>query len=163
MLVKKQAGWTSNVYKHFEPAVIACDEKGQKLYHKGMLLYSFVCKQYVLDAIHVTHATNLVILYSTGSSRVRKWNDASTGNLRKHIAYCQPSSKEFQIMEKFAGGCTYSREGLHWRLLHWVVRKNRPYTIVNDEELREVFAMLHANLKIPCVNTLAGDIKCAHG
>ena len=76
-------------------------------YNKGALLYSFVCKQYVLDAIHVTHATNLVILYSTGSSRVWKWNDTSTGNLCKHIAYCPPSSKESQIMEKFAAGCTY--------------------------------------------------------
>ena len=66
-------------------------------------------------------------------------------------------------MEKFAGGCTYSREGLRWRLLRWVVCKNRPYTIIDDEELREVFAMLHAKAKIPCANTLAGDIKCAHG
>ena len=66
-------------------------------------------------------------------------------------------------MEKFAGGCTYSREGLCWCLLRWVVCKNRPYTIVNDEELREVFAMLHAKAKIPCANILAGDIKRAHG
>ena len=107
MLVTKCAGWTSNVYEHFEPVVIACDKKGQKLYHKGTLLYSFVCKQYVLDAIHVTHVTNLAILYSTGSSRVQKWNDTSTANLRKHIAYCQPSLKESQIMEKFAGGCMH--------------------------------------------------------
>ena len=161
--VPASCSWTSNVYEHFELAVIARDEMGQKLYHKGTLLYSFVCKWYVLDTIHVTHATNLVILYSTGSSRVRKWNDASTGNLHKHIAYCQPSSKESQIMEKFAGGCTYSHEGLRWRLLHWVVCKNRLYTIVDDEELRKVFAMLHAKVKIPCANTLAGDIKHAHG
>ena len=67
MLVKKCAVWTSHVYEHFKPAVIACDEKVQKLYHKGTLLYSFVCKQYVLDTIHVTHVTNLVILYSTGA------------------------------------------------------------------------------------------------
>ena len=66
-------------------------------------------------------------------------------------------------MEKFAAGCTYLREGLHWRLLRWVVHKNRPYTIVDDEELHEVFAMLHAKAKIPCMNTLAGDIKRAHG
>ena len=66
-------------------------------------------------------------------------------------------------MEKFAGGCTYLREGLRWRLLRWVVCKNRPYTIIDDEELRKVFAMLHAKVKIPCANTLAGDIKCAHG
>ena len=66
-------------------------------------------------------------------------------------------------MEKFAGGCTYSCEGLRWCLLRWVVRKNRLYTIVDDEELREVFAMLHAKAKIPCANTLTGDIKCAHG
>ena len=65
-------------------------------------------------------------------------------------------------MEKFAGGCTYSHEGLHWCLLHWVVRKNRLYTIIDNEELRKVFAMLHAKAKIPCMNTLAGDIKCAH-
>ena len=66
-------------------------------------------------------------------------------------------------MEKFAGGCTYLHEGLHWRLLHWVVHKNRPYTIIDDEELCGVFAMLHAKVKIPCANTLTGDIKRAHG
>jgi len=66
-------------------------------------------------------------------------------------------------MEKFAAGCTYSREGLHWRLLRWVVRKNRPYTIVDNEALREVFAMLHGKVKISCVNVLAGDIKQVHG
>ena len=55
----------------------------------------------------------------------------------------------------------YSHEGLHWRLLHWVVHKNRLYTIVDDEELCEVFAMLHAKAKIPCTNTLTGDIKHA--
>ena len=62
-------------------------------------------------------------------------------------------------MEKFAAGCTYLHESLHWQLLHWVVCNNRPYTIVNNEQLHEVFIMLHGKAKIPCANIFAGDIK----
>ena len=44
-----------------------------------------------------------------------------------------------------------------------MVHKNRLYTIVDDEELHEVFTMLHGKVKIPGMNMLAGDIKQAHG
>ena len=66
-------------------------------------------------------------------------------------------------MEKFAAGCTYLHEGLCWHLLHWVVHKNRLYTIIDDEEFGEVFSMLHAKMKRSYTNTLMGNNKCAHG
>src|SRR5882724_9116769 len=98
----------------------------------------------------------------TGLSRVCKVNDSSTGNLYKHIAFCIPPLTESKIMEKFGTGCTYSREGFWWLLMCWVVHKNRPYTII-DDELAEVFESLHGLANVPCMNTLAGDINLTHG
>src|SRR6266481_394479 len=104
----------------------------------------------------------LMQTYSTGTSRVQKSNNASTGNLHKHIAFCVPQSNESKIMEKFAAGCTYSHKGFCWLVMCWVVCKNRPYTIIDDEEVYDIFQMLHVNVNIPCANTLVGDIKLTH-
>ena len=62
----------------------------------------------------------LMQTYSTGTYRVWKSNDTSTGNLRKHIAFCVLQLNESKIMEKFATGCTYSCEGFHWLVMCWV-------------------------------------------
>jgi len=43
------------------------------------------------------------------------------------------------------------------------VCKNRPYTIIDDEEFIELIEMCHGLANIPCMNTLATDIKLAHG
>src|SRR6266481_37095 len=104
----------------------------------------------------------LMQTYSTGTSRVWKLNDTSTGNLCKHIAFCVPQSNKSKIMKKFAMGCTYSCKGFHWLVMHWVVCKNRPYTIIDDEEVCDIFRMLQVNINILCMNTLAGDIKLTH-
>src|SRR6266481_4860930 len=77
----------------------------------------------------------LMQTYSTSASRVRKLNDVSTGNLHKHIAFCVAQLNRSKIMEKFATGYTYSCEGFCWLVMHWVVHKNRPYTIIDDEEV----------------------------
>jgi len=42
---KRQQKWTSDVYKHYKPAVIKRDADGEKVYTKGVLVYEFVCKQ----------------------------------------------------------------------------------------------------------------------
>ena len=104
----------------------------------------------------------LMQTYSTGTSRVWKSNDVSTGNLHKHIALCVPQLNKSKIMEKFAMGCTYSCKGFCWLVMCWVVRKNRPYTIIDDEEVCDIFWMLHVNINILCTNTLAVDIKLTH-
>ena len=65
-------------------------------------------------------------------------------------------------MEKIAAGCTYSCKGFHWLVMCWVVHKNRPYTIIDDEEVHDIFQMLHANINIPCMNMLVADIKLTH-
>jgi len=67
------------------------------------------------------------------------------------------------MMEKYGVGGTYSLKGLWWLLMHWVVCKNWPYTIIDNEKLNEVFQFLHGQRNIPHVNTLEGDIKLAHG
>lgn len=107
----------------------------------------------------------LIRLVGCDSTRMkffRKANDQSTGNLTKHANLCQPkaSTGDVQVMRKFTGG--YSREGFRWLLLRWVIAKNRPYTIVQDPELGDIFRMLHSKVDIPCANTLALDIKYVH-
>ncbi|KAF8586709.1 hypothetical protein K439DRAFT_1614938 [Ramaria rubella] len=64
-------------------------------------------------------------------------------------------------MDRFAAGCTYLRESLQ-KLLTWVVRKNWPYTIIDDAEFCDILVMLHGSVNIPSANTLAGDIQMAH-
>src|SRR6266481_4053144 len=103
----------------------------------------------------------LMQTYSTGTYRVWKSNDTSTGNLRKHIAFCVPQLNESKIMEKFATGCTYSCEGFRWLVMRWVVCKNRPYTIIDDEEVCDIFRMLHANVNILCANMLVISFGCS--
>lgn len=42
---KRQQKWTSDVYKHYKPAVIKRNADGEKVYAKGVLVYEFVCKR----------------------------------------------------------------------------------------------------------------------
>lgn len=68
-----------------------------------------------------------------------------------------------KFMEKFVAGCTYSRDGFRWKLVNWIINKNRPYAIVEDPELIDIFCMLHGRLEVPCASTLSKDIKIVHG
>jgi hypothetical protein len=63
-------------------------------------------------------------------------------------------------MEKFAGG--YTRERLRWKLLRWVVLKNRPFAIVEDEELVEILAMLNPKVNSPSGQTVGRDVCDVH-
>jgi len=86
-------------------------------------------------------------------------NDKSTGNLCQHIQKCDRNQSEgsVKMMEEYAELCTL--EVLYWKLLHWVVRKNWLYIIVEDEELLDIFKTLKPEVEIPCANTISTDIK----
>jgi hypothetical protein len=97
--------------------------------------------------------------HRSGVKKYCKANDVSTGNLMKHANMCQPkaSSASTLVMQKFTGG--YSCEGFCWLLLPWIICKNWPYALVEDEELGNIFWMLNSKVQVPCTNTLVGDIK----
>jgi len=54
-------------------------------------------------------------------------------------------------------GCTYTLDGFHLGLVKWVISKCQPFAVVEDEELQDLFWMLHAKVDIPSWITLAKD------
>jgi hypothetical protein len=90
--------------------------------------------------------------------------DSSTCNLNKHVQKCDSTEKKpvtsVAMMERFAGG--YTREKLRWKLVEWVVKKNRPFAIVEDETLIEIFRMLNSKVNAPSGQTLARDLRLVH-
>src|SRR5215813_12826870 len=64
------------------------------------------------------------------------------------------------VMEKFTGG--YSREGFRWKIVRWITSKNCPYSIVEDEELVEIFKTLNGKVEIPSAMTVSRDICDVH-
>lgn len=45
------------------------------------------------------------------------------------------------------------------KLLFWVVRRHRPYVIIEDDELLDCFRMLNGRAEIPSARTLSRDIQ----
>jgi len=60
-------------------------------------------------------------------------------------------------MEQYSEPCT--REARRWGVLRWIVRKNRPFYIIEDEELRDIFRMMKPRAEVPSANTVSKDIK----
>lgn len=55
-------------------------------------------------------------------------------------------------------GAKYSKSLMRFKLMRWVVRRHRPYAIVEDAELREIFEMLYALVEVPSARTLSRDV-----
>jgi len=84
--------------------------------------------------------------------------DSSTLNLNKHIQCCDPGGGQVvHVMSQFMRGCTYTLDGFHLGLVKWVISKCQPFAVVEDEELQDLFWMLHAKVDIPSWITLAKD------
>ena len=62
-------------------------------------------------------------------------------------------------IETFAHGSTYSKARMRYLLGMWVSRRSRPYIIVQDPELLEIFKMLYAKVEVPHPTTLSRDVK----
>lgn len=59
----------------------------------------------------------------------------------------------------FAHGSTYSKARMRYLCALWVVRRHRPYAIVDDPELLEIFRMLYSRVEVPHSTTLSRDVK----
>ncbi|EIW63697.1 uncharacterized protein TRAVEDRAFT_41128 [Trametes versicolor FP-101664 SS1] len=122
-------GWRSKVYGHFKVLELIAGPKGS-------YIYRFVCKR--CPSKHVDRADY----------------EYSTGNLKRHVDSCEPDdTPEGEKISAFAHGITYTPPHIRLFLALWCARHHRPYAIVEDPELQNIFRMLYAKVKIPsCVN-----------
>ena len=95
-------------------------------------------------------------------TRVR--HDDGTSNLKRHVERCEglTASAEASVLTQFASGCNYKPARHRARLVIWIARRRRPFAIVADQELLDIFADLHAPCKTPSQSTISRDIKDAH-
>ena len=84
----------------------------------------------------------------------------STKNLLDHQRNCDPADiLESQKIKAFANGVTYSAARFRYLLAMWCARRHRPFNIVTDEELVDIFKMLYARVDIPHPTTVSRDVK----
>lgn len=48
---------------------------------------------------------------------------------------------------------------MQYKLIQWVVRKHRPFAIIEDEDLLDIFMMLYAKVQVPSAQTISRDIQ----
>ncbi|KAI0804478.1 hypothetical protein BC629DRAFT_1283162 [Irpex lacteus] len=133
----QRSKWRSKVYKHFHdpPTMIESPD--------GEVHYKFICKTKP-SAVPLT--------------RVR-W-DTSTGNLGRHLNHCAgKAAPPGQGINDFAHGSTYSKARMRYLCAVWVARHHRPFTIVQDDELVDIFRMLYSRVEVPHPTTLSRDVR----
>jgi hypothetical protein len=90
----------------------------------------------------------------------RHSKDTSTSNLNKHIKTCEPSrSAEQESIKKFAYGCNYVKAKFRAGCVRWIARRRRPFAIIGDPELHDLFKMLYDKVEIPNRRMISRDIK----
>ena len=93
-------------------------------------------------------------------SRVR--HNESTSNLVRHSYRCTPgamTSTMTSSIASFAHGSTYSYPKFRVKLALWVARHHRPFSIVEDEELIDIFMDLNNKVEVPSPKTVSRDVK----
>lgn len=81
-----------------------------------------------------------------------------TSNLKNHVKRCAPS-KGVKTIEDHIPGAKYTKALMRFKLLTWVARRHRPYSIVEDPELRDIFQMLYARVEVPSARTISRDVQ----
>lgn len=91
---------------------------------------------------------------------LRNREDDSTGNLGRHAERCSGKrTKESRVMEEFAHGSTYSAARLRYLLNLWIVRRHRPFSIVEDRELIDILQMFCDHVTVPSARTISRDVQ----
>ena len=99
-------------------------------------------------------------LYSDPRVAVRRapYED-STSNLKRHIRNCVPEdTPQTQMISAYAHGVTYSFARLRYFIAMWCARRHRPFSIVEDEEFKEMMAMLYPKVRLPSRYMVSRDI-----
>lgn len=146
---------------------ISCQQKSYGMkrvrssFSKTMLdMHSSAKSKHNLSHIIICFAYCIVIFRNPSEIVVRHRGNDSTSCLLTHVRKCEPEATiSRDIMERFASGCTYQNEEFHILCLKWIIKGCRPYSIVEDKELRMMFQMCLNNVKIPRQNTISRHIK----
>lgn len=90
-------------------------------------------------------------------------SEDSTGNLRRHADCCDPDeTPETELLATYAHGVTYTAARMRLLLALWCARRHRPYAIVEDPEIKEIFRMLYPRVYIPSRTTVSRDVRVIH-
>lgn len=90
----------------------------------------------------------------------RAWHDESTSNLACHIHSCTPTdSIQTRSLATFASGSKYMKESHCMKITLWVTNHHRPFKIIEDMKLLEIFADLNPNCELPKHHTVSRDVK----
>ena len=114
--------------------------------------------------MHLNHSDYLysqLISFRDASKACRRnrGND-STSALRNHARVCDPrATASSHMMESFASGCSYRREDFHIAILMWIIKRCRPFSIIDDSELREMLTMLYKSVSIPSQRTISRHVE----
>jgi hypothetical protein len=68
-------------------------------------------------------------------------------------------SEEARTMQRFSQGSKYTPAKHRMKLALWVARRNRPFVIVEDPELLDIFLDLNSQCVTPSQSTVSRDIK----
>jgi len=91
---------------------------------------------------------------------LRSRYEDSTKNLLDHQRNCDPAdTPESKQITAFGNGAKYSDARFRYLLAMWCARRHRPFNIVTDEELVEIFTMLYARVEVPHPITISRDVK----
>lgn len=95
---------------------------------------------------------------SVSVSRVR--HDESTSNLGRHVDKCTPGAATgTSSITAFTHGSMYSYPKFRMKLALWVARRHRPFAIVEDPELVDIFMDLNNKVEVPSRTTVSRDVK----
>lgn len=110
--------------------------------HRSMLTFRYFCRSPSIKVTRVRH-------------------DDSTSNLVRHVKACDGGmiGTGSGSITAFAQGSTYTPHKLRMKLAIWVARRHRPFAIVEDDELRDIFTDLNNKVEVPSRFTVSRDVK----
>ncbi|OJT06793.1 hypothetical protein TRAPUB_2358 [Trametes pubescens] len=136
-LAETMKQWRSVHYDHYlAPAVVLPAQPGGRIMHK------FVCKFHPSKAV------------------LRADYEDSTTNLKRHAELCDPpETPATEMITAYASGVSYSPSRMRYLIAMWCARRHRPFSIVEDEEFREILHMLYPKVSLPSRFTVSRDIQ----
>ena len=90
----------------------------------------------------------------------RSRHDESTSNLVRHVDKCSPGDAAASTaIAMFAHGSTYSYPKFRMKIALWVSWCHRPFAIIEDDELIDLFRDLYNKVEVPSQSTVSRDVK----
>jgi hypothetical protein len=90
----------------------------------------------------------------------RVCHDDSTSNLIHHAKSCDAGTLVGSgSIREFAHGSTYTPHKLRMKIAIWVACWHRPFAIVKDDELVDIFKDLNNKVEVPSCFTVSQDVN----